>query len=178
LNSYLRGWAQFLLLTVGLSALFGALHDQISYQLAPEYYQCFKFAQFGLAQYAWPEPIKAGLVGGMASGWMGLFPGLLWPLLFRRCPLPAATLWPLLRRPVLPLLLCCALASGIGLMLGVKVGQDAVYLAAHPLKACLTDVTAFWQVAYMHRAAYVGGSLAIVVGSGWLWWQRRRLMPH
>ncbi|MGF7239887.1 hypothetical protein ABIC11_000292 [Pseudomonas oryzihabitans] len=37
-----------LLALVFLAALYGALHDQLSYGLGPDYFDCLKFSQFGL----------------------------------------------------------------------------------------------------------------------------------
>jgi hypothetical protein len=59
------------------AALYGALHNQISYTVAPEYFTKFKFVQFGLLGSGLQERVGASLVGVLASWWMGLPLGLI-----------------------------------------------------------------------------------------------------
>ncbi|MEZ6142261.1 MAG: hypothetical protein R3B84_17010 [Zavarzinella sp.] len=51
---------------------YGALHNQISYTICPEYFTQYKFEQF-LIQTDVPDRIGAALVGWKAAWWMGLF---------------------------------------------------------------------------------------------------------
>src|SRR5205814_10033702 len=65
-----------LLIAACLTAgLYGALHNQISYTVSPDYFHAFKFHQFGI-----PEQLRgrvgASIVGWHASWWMGLFIGV------------------------------------------------------------------------------------------------------
>jgi len=58
-----------------IAGLYGALHNQISYTVSPEYFTAFKFHQFSI-----PEDLRgrigAAIVGWRASWWMGLFIGV------------------------------------------------------------------------------------------------------
>ncbi len=70
-----------LLLTIilmpAIAGLYGALHDQLSYTISPEYFTKFKFYQFGLADIGneaiLPQPrLAAAVVGVMATWWTGI----------------------------------------------------------------------------------------------------------
>jgi hypothetical protein len=57
-----------------IAGAYGAIHDQISYTVAPSYYHDFKFIQFAIA----PElqnRLGASIVGWSATWWMGLVIG-------------------------------------------------------------------------------------------------------
>lgn len=52
------------------AAVFGALHNQLSYTVGPTYFTAFKFDQFGIGE-ALPHRFGAAIVGIKASWWMG-----------------------------------------------------------------------------------------------------------
>jgi hypothetical protein len=59
-----------------LAALYGTLHDQLTYTISPEYYTKFKFFQFELTENKveaiLPNPrLAVAVVGVMATFWMG-----------------------------------------------------------------------------------------------------------
>ena len=60
-------------------AIFGALHDQLSYSISPEYFTLFKFEQFDVPR-SWPPRLGAAMVGGVAGGAAGLVAGLIFGL--------------------------------------------------------------------------------------------------
>ena len=55
-------------------AIYGALNDQITYAISPEYYTKFKFEQFGIkGSFANEYPrLGAAIVGVFATWWAGL----------------------------------------------------------------------------------------------------------
>src|SRR5258708_14664894 len=68
-----------------IAGSYGALHNQISYTVSPEYFHAFKFGQFGI-----PNELRgrvgAAIVGWRASWWMGLIIGM--PILLVGLTLP------------------------------------------------------------------------------------------
>ena len=65
-----------LLVTCCVAAgLYGALHNQISYTVSPDYFHAFKFHQFGISSELRGR-IGASIVGWYASWWMGLLIGI------------------------------------------------------------------------------------------------------
>src|SRR5216684_3153776 len=65
------------ILAVFIAGLYGILHNQVSYTVAPEYFTKFKFRQFGFIDTPLPERVRASMVGFLASWWMGIPIGLL-----------------------------------------------------------------------------------------------------
>src|SRR3954468_17526608 len=57
------------------AAAYGALHDQISYAISPEYFTKMKFRQFSYANFGWPPRLFAAEVGFLATWWVGLVAG-------------------------------------------------------------------------------------------------------
>ena len=76
-----------LLLVVGCltAGLFGALHDQVSYSVSPDYFHAFKFHQFQIPPHL-HNRVGAAIVGWRASWWMGPIIGV--PLLTAGLLLP------------------------------------------------------------------------------------------
>ena len=64
-------------LAVAMAGAYGAVHNQISYTVSPEYFTKFKFDRFGLADDPRSERIRASIVGYRASKSMGLPIGVL-----------------------------------------------------------------------------------------------------
>ena len=64
-------------LAIIVAGLYGMIHNQISYTVAPEYFTKFKFRQFGLTDIPLPNRVRASIVGFLASWWMGIPIGLL-----------------------------------------------------------------------------------------------------
>ncbi|MDR3436225.1 hypothetical protein [Telmatospirillum sp.] len=159
-----RIFLSYILLSIFVAGLFGALHDQISYAVSPEYYTRFKFHQFNLLNAAIPERLRAAEVGILASWWMGLPLGVTTGMagFIHRT---AAQM----RRALLlslPVVLGFALAFALGgLVYGVfrTTGFDPETYRGWYIPAGLEHPRAFLCVAYMHNSAYLGGALAIPV---------------
>jgi hypothetical protein len=63
------------LLGAVIAGLYGAVHDQISYSISPEYFTKMKFEQFSYADFGFPPRVCASEVGFLATWWVGLFAG-------------------------------------------------------------------------------------------------------
>lgn len=168
--------AAFLLLLVVcplLAGLYGALHDQLTYTIAPEYYTRFKYEQFGLepAWFGGARPTVA-LIGFLATWWMGLFIGAVFSLLALLLP-DARTM----RRAVLRAVgLALVITAGAGVLGGL---YGRLYLAGAGvdwwLPYGLVDPAAFITVGSIHNFGYLGGLLGLVAGVLSILRQRRRL---
>ncbi|MEI6520303.1 MAG: hypothetical protein WCO98_09755 [bacterium] len=169
----------YLVLTIAAAGLFGAIHDQISYTVSPEYYTQFKFYQFNLHNEAIPERIRAAQVGFLASWWMGIPLGLLTclagfihktPALMRR-----ALLWSL------PVIIAFVLAVSLcGLVYGfIKTAHlDMRDFNNWIIPHGVINIRNFLCVGTMHEAAYFGGALSIT--AAWTfhfiyrWWYLKK----
>jgi hypothetical protein len=66
------------ILAIFIAGIYGALHDQITFSISPEYFTVFKFEQFGFSDWGNNSPrLTTAIIGFMATWWMGFFIGLL-----------------------------------------------------------------------------------------------------
>ena len=156
------------ILSVIVAALYGLLHDQLTYTLSPEYYTKFKFIQFGLSETGeeaiFSDPrAEVSIVGVMATWWMGIPIGLILGItaFFRRNwrDMVVITL------KSFPIIIGIAFTTGlIGLIYGY-------YQASHDLKSFtkgwyipndLREIKDFVAVGSMHNFSYIGGLLGCI----------------
>jgi hypothetical protein len=157
------------------AGLYGALHNQISYTVSPDYFHAFKFHQFGIPE-ALRGRVGASIVGWHASWWMGLLIGV--PVLLVGLILPGWEVY--LRR--------CLIAFAVVAVTALVVGLGALVYAcvtfseaAEPgdwFPAGVADRVAFARAGTMHNFSYLGGFLGIVTGSVYLIVRRVRRPQH
>lgn len=149
-----------LLLTSMLAAgAFGALHNQISYSVGPDYFHQLKFPQFRLSEDV-PPRIGAALVGWRASWWMGFIVGLPPFLLGMLLLTPASRLWSAGLRAILVVMVVAATVSALGWVFGL-VAVDENVAAQIALPERITDPVGFLRAGAMHDASYIGGFLGV-----------------
>ncbi|GAB3833214.1 hypothetical protein [Hymenobacter jeollabukensis] len=157
--------ATFLLLLVVcplLAGLYGAVNDQLTYTLAPEYFTKFKYQQFGLepAWFGGARPTVA-IIGFLATWWMGLLVGFVFSLLALLLP-DARTMRRAVLRAVGQALALTAAAGVLGGLYGRLYLVDAG--VEWWLPADLVDRAAFITVGSIHNFGYLGGLLGLVAG--------------
>lgn len=158
-----------------LSGVYGIAHDQLTYTIAPEYYTKFKFLQFRLLDSPLQERVRAGMVGFLATWWMGVLIGLTVGLAgfmqrdWRRM------LWVTLQ--AYGLVVAVTVAAGL---LGLAYGYHqtatidrGAYLGWF-VPTGVQDLRSYLCVGYMHNASYLGGLIAIVAGLAYQITQRMR----
>jgi hypothetical protein len=148
-----------------MAGLYGALHNQISYTLSPDYFHALKFHQFDIPS-GLQGRVGASIVGWHASWWMGLFIGV--PVLIVGLILPG---W---RTYLSRCLIAFAVVAGTALVVGLAA---LVYACLTITPASLpgywypdgvADKVAFARAGTMHNFSYLGGFLGIVTGSLYL----------
>jgi hypothetical protein len=154
-----------LLKVAGLGALvaglYGALHDQISYTISPEYFTKLKFHQFAWADLGWPPRVFASVIGLLATWWVGLLGG--WFLARAGlAEVPSAK-----RRRVTAvafgLVGGAAVVCGIaGLFFGRYDGTILNFLANDLAAAGVEDPRAFATVAGLHDGGYLGALVGLI----------------
>lgn len=168
-------FAAFLVLAVVTAGTFGAIHDQISYTVSPEYFTKFKFFQFHLLDPEVPERLRVALVGVIASWWMGIPLGLLAGA--------AGFLQPTAAGMLRALLLSLAVIVGFTLLFalgGLVYGYTrTTHLNLHDyagwfIPPRLVHPRNFICAGYMHNSAYLGGLLAVPVAWAFHIYYRRR----
>jgi hypothetical protein len=152
-----------------IGGLYGALHDQLTYTISPEYYTRFKFLQFGLVEER-AGPVQhprlfVAIVGWMATWWVGLPVGLIIG--------PLALIYPrwqaMMRGGYKALLIVTATSFVIGLS-GLIYGYLKLSLSPPGelsdwyLPDGLVHYRSFVSVGSMHNFSYVGGIIGLFAG--------------
>ncbi len=149
-------------ISILLAGLYGILHDQVTYSIAPEYFTKFKYDQFGFEpQWFGGDRQTVALIGFLATWWAGLLIGLvlgLTSLIFK----DHQTMRKGLLKAVI-VTFCFAVATGVfgyfyGKFVLTKSGVDWW------LPDNLDDRNAFIIVGSIHNFSYLGGLLGILAG--------------
>jgi len=154
-----------LILAALAAGLYGAIHDQISYTISPEYFTHIKFKQFAWLHVDFGTRFNVGLIGFVATCWFGAICGIL--VAYRLRNIEARHL--LIRFACFRLSLVLATSALIAFgMSFYSYTQEAATLMAHWQRTAehymINDALPFAIVAQMHRMSYVGG----VIGMLWL----------
>jgi len=163
-------------LGAALAGIYGALHDQLSYSISPEYFTKMKFQQFWYANFGWPERVYASEVGFLASWWVGAIGA--W--LLARLGLDGFP--PVMRRRYVAKAFAIVFGSAViigsaGLLLGAIVTHQSDLRGWKEFKDAfdLQDLPAFVIVAYLHAASYLGALIGVIGACVYIWLTERRL---
>jgi len=161
-RSKLFAMIRIALLGAFLAGAYGAIHDQISYTISPEYFTRVKFHQFAYADFGFPVRVFVAEVGILASAWVGLIAA--W-LLARAglCDLALASG----RRHIVNSFAIVAaisvLTGFVGVLLGyVAASGDMSWWQGWRSNAGIQDLGAFVVVAFLHSASYLGALLGLI----------------
>jgi len=144
------------------AGLYGALHNQISYTVSPEYFTRFKFPQMSIPE-SLPERVGAAIVGVLASWWMGLVIGVF--------VIPVALRMPDARTFFAATLRAYAVVAMTTLVVGLLALAAAFLLideetVDHFMRFAneIEDNVAFARAGTIHNFSYLGGLIGIVTG--------------
>jgi hypothetical protein len=147
-----------------LAGIYGVVHDQITYTVSPEYYTKFKFRQFALLDSPLPVRVRVGIVGFLASWWMGVLVGAAGFIHRGHRRMFCVSLQSFL------LVVGCTLLVGlIGLAHGFY-STETINRADYQgwfIPPGVVDLRRFLCVGHMHNASYIGGALSIL--AAWLY---------
>jgi MFS family permease len=157
--SALAWWTVIACLVAGV---FGAIHNQVSYTVSPDYFHAFKFIQFQIAP-SLHNRVGAALVGFLAAWWTGIVIG---PILTIVCGRVCDHHWP--RAVMGPSIVVTVLVTAV---VGL-VSLSAAYLLVTPStdlsqlwipREC-RDPVAFTRAGIMHDGSYLGGAIGTICG--------------
>lgn len=153
------------------AGVYGALHNQISYTVSPEYFTKFKFIQFNIPESS-HNRIGASIVGWLASWWMGLLLGAILIPMGHVLSKSSGYLRAMMR--VYGVVAVTAMATGL-LALAISlvaVSPDSVreIIVYHNV---IADPVAFMRAGTMHNFSYLGGLLGVVTGGVSIFRQKR-----
>lgn len=139
------------------AALFGALHNQLSFSVGPTYFTELKFAQFDVSPST-PDRFNAAIVGMAASWWMGPLVGAP-AFLYGLVAVPKArTYFAAGLGAIFIVILLATFGALAGLVAGLAAdttGLVDAYLT-FPDGPTRSD---FLQAGFMHDASYIAGAL-------------------
>lgn len=157
-----------------IAAMYGIIHDQVTYTLSVEYFTKLKFHQFHYADLGWGPRGFAGAVGLLATWWVGFIAGwFLGRLGTKRLAQVEA------RRAVgrgFALIFGCGLIGGTS---GWCIGRATTMNSIPPhwapvLRQFEIDHAAdFITVAHIHNGGYAGALVGFVIAA--LWIRRKKL---
>lgn len=158
-----------------VAGIYGILHDQITYTIAPEYFTKFKFYQFNMEHHIHTaQRVGAMYVGFFATWWMGIPIGLFLGMIAFAYP-DSRSMWLNTLRAILVCMVVTILTPCIGvplfsLLLGAP--QNALLPAFVPEGIVLNDKNAYALVGMIHNFSYLGGVLGVAVA---MFYQARRV---
>jgi hypothetical protein len=151
---------------------YGAIHNQISYTVSPEYFTQFKFHQFRIAEGT-PHRIGVAIVGWNAAWWMGIVIGIIlipFGLLIRG---NANYFWGMIR--VFGIVTLTTLLTGLAALALAYVFLDSDNVGRISRYGNeITDDVAFARAGTMHNLSYLGGLAGIITGGVAILWLRHR----
>ena len=161
------------------AGIYGAVHNQISYTVAPEYFTRYKFHQFRIDEDI-PQRIGAAIVGWKAAWWMGIVIGIVlipMGLLIRG---NANYFWGMIR--VFGVVAITTLIVGLAALVMAFVVVDAETVGEFTRYGNeIVDDAAFARAGTMHNFSYLGGLIGIITGAVAIYRQcqgQRRVSPE
>jgi hypothetical protein len=151
---------------------YGALHDQISYAVSPDYFHAFKFIQFDIPPSI-HNRVGASLVGWYASWWMGFLIGV--PVSVVGLCMPDWKTYLTKSLIAFGVVAGTALSIGLGTLVHAFMSIDSNSLPPYWIPPGVVDRVAFARTGTMHNFSYIGGFIGILTGSAYLMLARLRL---
>ncbi len=158
-----------------VAGLYGALHNQVSYTVSPDYFFAFKFRQFAIPE-GLHNRVGASIVGWYASWWMGLCIGL--PVLSIALIMPDAKSYLFFGLLAFAVVAVTALLVGLGGLVYAYLAIPEAAMADYWCPAGVADRSAFVRAGVMHDCSYLGGAIGIITASVFLVLARNRLVTR
>jgi hypothetical protein len=155
-----------------ISGLYGMLHNQISYTVAPDYFHAFKFHQFVIPNFL-HNRVGASIVGWQASWWMGVIIGV--PVLLVGLVMPDPKTYLTRSLIAFAVVAATALVVGLGALAYANSAITASDLPGYWYPEGVINKAAFARAGTMHNFSYVGGFLGIITATLYLLAERIRL---
>lgn len=145
-----------------VAGIFGAVHDQVTYWISPEYFTRMKFDQFRMEDGRFSGPARAAGVGFLGTWWIGM--AAAWFMARQHFRSGGAdTLWPHLFQSMV-LMMGVALGSGsAGYLIGPVLLADRPGWMEALRSLQVEDTGSFLRVAGIHLGSYMGAILGFLL---------------
>ncbi|KAA5544338.1 hypothetical protein FYK55_08285 [Roseiconus nitratireducens] len=159
-----------------IAGIYGALHNQISYSVAPEYFTAFKFQQFRIDP-SLPDRVGAAIVGWNAAWWMGLVIGFI--LIPLGLIIPGAGNYFRSMIRVFGVVAATTLIVGVVALAIAWLSIDAEHVGQITRYGNeIVDDVAFARAGTMHNFGYLGGLIGILTGCVAILRERRKAIAR
>lgn len=142
------------------AGVYGIVHDQITYTISSEYYTLLKFQQFGFENLNLNVRIKVGIIGFLATWWVGLFLGIVYA--FISLFLDAEKVLKVTIKSIL-INICITFISGI-----LGYGFSVLFLSPENtdwyIPTGTKNIRSFINVDSIHNFGYIGGIIGLAAG--------------
>ena len=156
-----------ILITPLICGLFGILHDQVTYSIAPEYFTKFKFIQFRLVdenmQMHMSNRAGAVIVGFMATWWVGIPIGITYAA-FLMTFKEKLNLYRFYWKAIGITLNVTILFSLIGYIQGIVEVKNH-HIPNWYFPEGLINIDRFIIVGNIHNLSYMGGTVGLMAGT-------------
>lgn len=149
-----------ILSATSVAALFGVIHDQITYSLSSEYYTLFKFPQFRLSESQMHDRIGVALVGLQATWWVGTGLGVILSTL-ALIQKTANDMAYVMIRSMMFVVVASSVAAFLGGIFWRAIAQ--ILQVSFWLPAKVENAEAFYQVGMIHNFSYLGAALGAII---------------
>lgn len=150
-----------IILSIFISCIFGAFHNQISYTVSEEFFQNFLFVQFEVDDWnIKSDRLKASLIGILGSYWMGFLLGIIYAIIYLF----------LKTENKLKYIFIAILIN----VLSALVGSLIAYCFAHFFMSVensgiwmdfgTQNADRYMEASYMNTGSYFGGVVGLVIG--------------
>lgn len=152
-----------------IAGVYGILHDQVTFEIGPEYFTEFKFQQFYYLSKTPPERVVVAEIGFLATWWVGFFAG--W--FMGRISLPHLNPRHAARlslKGVAVMMLTALVFASASYLMAPSIPEDPRMNTWERMLAGrdVIDPVAFVQVAYIHNASYLGGLVGLIIALLWM----------
>lgn len=167
----LKSFGRLLLLCLvgaGIAGGYGIIHDQVTYTLSPEYFTKFKFIQFSDVDPKMGNRIFAGVIGFLATYWIGLIFG--WVMGRVTMKPPDRIVHLALAIKALLIMILVTFGFGLGGYLYATLIFDSVRESWKVWQQMyrIEDIASFHRVGTIHNMGYIGGVVGAIIALIWL----------
>jgi hypothetical protein len=147
-----------------VAAVYGVIHDEITFTIGPDYFTAMKFQQFAWADVGLPERWHVAEIGVLATWWVGFFG--VWFMARIAVPThPREEARRQVVRGVVFMLVCGMLGALAGYAWGLRPGDDLsgwVSLMMSDGMHAVQNPGGFVRAGLIHNGSYLGGLLGLI----------------
>lgn len=149
------------LISPAIAAIFGVLHNQLTYTISSEFFTKFMFEQFGFVEYGHNTPrLTASIIGAWSTWWFGLIFGFIFAAIACNQSTTPSMIRNIKKSVIITLVTTLNIGL-IGLLYGFSGLSSSYSTCCFPLQ--INQISSFIAVSEMHTFGYIGAVIGIVI---------------